>query len=248
MNSIARTRPAASLAAAALLIAATSAAAAQTWSIKNDWSDVNNPTGPWSLRSSNGALLPFTLRTTNWVTPQPSWGGFPTWFKSNGTETVGHDWIAGDIVTHSGPAGDGANQGLIRWTSPVEGAVNITGNLWWGGVADQFFRANDWFLQLNGISFTGQIGTVGSGSGRGRGNPIDFSEGSGGISAITSVPVHIGDEIRLLVRTNANSFGGNGAYTGVNFDIVAVPTPGAAALLSLAGMAATRRRRGGTPD
>src|ERR1700739_571512 len=46
----------------------------QTWDIRNDWSDVNNPNGPWSLRLSDGDLMTSTVRTNGWSTPQPSWG------------------------------------------------------------------------------------------------------------------------------------------------------------------------------
>jgi len=208
------------IAVAALSGVCATATMGQTWNITTDWSDVANPNGAWSLRFGDGRLLSRTDFSAGWSTPQRMWGTIPgCWFKSNGTEMVTHDWIACDIVTHTSNSGDPALGMVIRWTSPFDGTVDVTGNTWWGGVPDQFFRANDWSVQLNGAVLTGQAGTIGSGSGRGRANPICFSEGSGGPLGLTGLRVHVGDELDLIISRNINSFGGNGSYTGVNFII-----------------------------
>lgn len=126
-------------------------------------------------------------RTVGWSTPQLAWSYFPTWFKSNCTETVPHDWIGGDVTTHTYGSNNDAAQGIIVWTSPINGVVTVTGNLWWGGVPDQFFWANDWYVQLNGVSLTGGVGAPGSGCGYDRSHPIDFRDGFGGPHALDHV-------------------------------------------------------------
>ena len=216
---------------------------AQTWDIRTDWSNSNNPNGPWSLRFGNGSVLPGSSISGGWSVPQPVWGSIPGgWFKSNGAETVPHDWLQGDIITHTEDSGDPNLSMVIRWQSPINGVVKVTGDLWWGGVPDQFFRANDWAVDVNGAFVTGGVGTVGSGSGRGRGNPILFSEGTGSPGALSLLTVHVGDEIDLVVSRNIGSFGGNGAYTGENFTITSIPEPVSIMLLSMGGTLLLLRR------
>lgn len=187
-----------------------------SWSIASDWSDINNPNGPWSLRLGDGSLLG---SSTPWE-GQHVWGGIPCgWFRSNGSESSPHDWRPGDVVTHTCNSGASGAAMVIRWVSPVNGVVDVTGTAWWGGVPAQFFRANDWSVTLNGVALTGGVGTLGSGCGCGSGAPIRFEDGDGGPRALKNLSVHFGDEIQLVISRNANSYQGWGAFTGVTFVI-----------------------------
>lgn len=222
------------------------AALADEWDLKSDWSDSSNPNGVWSYRATDGSLLSSGSHSGALPTvTQPAWGpGNPmSIFKSNGTETVGHDWLLGDIVTHTAglQGGGGAPQPMVRWTSPLDGVIDVMGEIWWGGVADQFFRADTWSIAINGIIVTN--GEVGSGSGHTRANPFHFENGSGGASALDDISVHTGDTIDLTIRTQANSFMGNGGYAAFNMTICTVPSPPASVLgLCAAGFTLLRRR------
>lgn len=215
MNVVNVMRVAPALACAAILATA-AAGDPLSWSISSDWSDVNNPNGPWSLRIGDGA----PLRGHSTWNGQLVWGGIPCgWFRSDGSEGGPHCWQAGDVVTHTCNSGDPDAAMVIRWVSPVNGVVDVSGSLWWGCVPDQFFRANDWAVTFNGVRLTGGVGTIGSGCGCGRDNPIPFEGGSGGPRALKNLPVRFGDEIQLVVSRNANSYQGWGSFTGVTFEI-----------------------------
>lgn len=229
----------------AAICAAPQRSHAQTWSLNQEWSDETNPFDVWSIRDRNDNLLPGILRPNggdSWGISQRSYGDAPGVFKSNGTEHFGHDWIAGDLIAIGGSALEPFSQPVVRWTSPIDGIVKVNGTVWWGGHPAQFFRANDWLVSLNSEVLTGGIGTVGSGSGRGRQNPIRFEEGFGGPDALNSLVVHTGDTIDLTIKTNAQSFGFYNAYSGFTFDIARVPAPSAAVVLgAFAWFGAARR-------
>ena len=152
------------IAAAALFTPA--AALAQSYDLRFDWSNTLNPAAPWSYREGP-RLLPHIgnwdpFSSTRWTTPQPGWslapspgslngggGSTPFIFKSNGTETFPHDWLAGDIIIRTRDAADGSGNGApcncpggpggpgtgnghagVVWTSPLDGMVTLIGTLW----------------------------------------------------------------------------------------------------------------------
>ena len=110
-------------------------ARATVYDLTNDFSYASNPNGAWSYRDAAGTLLPFVagLVSDPWGVPQPSWGGTPVWFKSNGTELFAHDWILGDVITHSDSS--------VVWTSPSAGTIDISGATW---ATRDIGRFNDW--------------------------------------------------------------------------------------------------------
>src|SRR5258708_2965057 len=77
-------------------------ATATVYDVTTDWSDALNPNGVWTY-AANGSALSSTVRASDpWGVPQASWGDLPGWFRSNGTEAFPHNWLAGDIITHTG--------------------------------------------------------------------------------------------------------------------------------------------------
>ena len=206
-------------------------AQATTYDLANDWSYASNPNGVWSYRNSAGTVLPFVAARASdpWSTAQPAWGDVPGWFKSNGTEQFTHDWLLGDVITHS------ASQ--VYWTSPATNQVAITGAVW---ATRDIGRFNTWTLYLNSTPLTS--GVIGSGDPYSRGNPFDLAAGSGGASVLSNMVVSPGDNIRL-------SFDG-GDYAGVRLSITTLsvgggtaPEPGTFSLLVLGASAAHIARR-----
>lgn len=195
---------------AGLLIGAlpASAVTVTTYDLGLNWSDVNNPNGPWSYRQGTSAL-PFD---SDW-TPvsnslgeynpmsghiaQPAWapgnvpGSFlPAWFRSKVDVSSGSgDWKANDVVVHTTDPSNGGSNGPanVVWTCPVGGKVAVSGFVW---------NARNQGLNLNG-------GVKASGSLPGNGtitrtNPTKFH-----LAPRTLV---VGDTIELMI-SNTTTFG-----------------------------------------
>ena len=194
--------------------------------LATDWSDTQNPNGPWAYNEGNNTLphvdrwLPSFLPGGQpaWATSASGFGHVPAWFKSTVSPPTGFDWEIGDVVAHSTDNARGESLGLtnVTWTSPTNGTINISGNAWLG--VDRG-RGNQWNLLLNGSIFTS--GSISSGDPFNRSNPFDFSAGSGGASALQNLPVSSGDVIELqIIKTS-----GSGEFTGVNLAIEQFESP-----------------------
>ncbi|MFN0151093.1 MAG: FlgD immunoglobulin-like domain containing protein [bacterium] len=202
--------------------------AATIYDVTTDWSDAANPASTWSYRESVN-LLPhvdaWTGLTGDFSTAQPAWARsatsnmkLPCIFRSSATVAITHDWLTGDVITHSTDNANGVGAGAanIAWTSPIDGTIDIAGNVWMGR---DIGRGNQWRLSLNGTLLTG--GTIGSGDAYSRATPFQFSAGSGGASAVDDVAVAVGDLLMLeIIRTSTL-----GDYVGIRWTIDATATP-----------------------
>jgi hypothetical protein len=96
------------------------------------------------------------------VVPQSSFGDLPGIFKSNGTELFSHDWIVGDVVSHSNPSIPIA----AIWTAPFAAVIDIDGSAWKTG---DIGRDTHFGLIVNGnlLFEASYLGTS-------RANPFDF--------------------------------------------------------------------------
>ena len=223
-----------------LLFAASSVYGQTLADLKSDWSNASNPNGPWTYREGANALpavASWQSSLGGWTVAQPGWARsengnnrIPFWFRSNGSETFTHDWLAGDIVVHStdGINGIGNGPGNVIWTSAATGFVDISGNTWMGR---DIGRGNTWSLWKNNTQLTG--GTIASGDPFDRANPFQFANGSGGAAAITGIAVAPGDTLMFQV-VNTSTAGGD--FAGVNFTVSAsaVPEPATIMLISAA--------------
>jgi len=207
-----------------LLIGGLSSVAAAQFDLRTDWSDANNPNGVWAYREGENAL-PFIASWQQsiggWSSPQPGWARssdgnnrLPFWFRSNGAETFGHDWIAGDIIVHTTDPGNGAGNGNanVTWTSPGLVDATVSGAVWMGR---DIGRSNHWTL-YSGASVRTE-GDISSGDPYSRDNPFDLAAGSGGAAALVNIRLCRGDVIRLeIVRTSQA-----GDFVGVNLTVSA---------------------------
>ena len=233
--------------AAAVVSVCAGSALAGNYDLKTDWSDLANPNGVWSYREAGNAL-PHVANWQSvqggWATPQPGWARsesgtdrLPFFFKSNGSETFTRDFVAGDIIVHTTDGTNGVGQGAANylWTSPDAGTVNITGGVWMGR---DIQRSNHWALAKNGNILT--EGDISSGDVYSRATPFNFNAGTGGASAVTNLPIAIGDLITLTF-TNTS---GSGDFVGTNLTLVTtVPEPTILSMLALGGGMMLRRRR-----
>lgn len=174
--------------------------------LAGDWSDTDNPFGPWTIREGN-RQLPGLANWGQFPYPQPAWapssraGNFlPAWFKAAGAGAVEYrqDWRRGDVVVHTTDSTNGASSGIanVLWTSSFDGAVSISGGVW---NARNNGRANMWLIMVNGHEVTSA--TLFSNDGHDRENPYLFSAGSGGPGAVSRIPVRPGTTISLQLRS-----------------------------------------------
>ena len=227
-------------------------AGATLYDLKTDWSATANPNGVWTYRQGTTALPLQTDydRTHLYVSGQHAWanaqfdptvygnnlGHVPVWLKATQDNAFDANVKAGDIMVHPTSAvGISAyNQGEanVIWTSPINGTITITGNVWWGGLYPD--RAVTWYLfdKSDQLGF----GTVGYGDGTSHDNPSTFGSFTRTVS--------VGDTVMFeAVTASGHQYPW---FVGVNLSIDAQPTPlpPAALLLApgLAGLAVLRRR------
>lgn len=214
---------------------------ATVWDLQSDWSDQNNPNGPWSYNQGSAPLPLVPSFTWAPIPGQPAWapsnnpGDFlPVWLKARTAGPGGFDFLAGDVLVHTTDGFNGARSGLanVTWTSPFTGTADISGSLW---NIRNIGRSNTWQLLDNGSVIAS--GFLASGDGHGRLNPETF--------AFTSLALTAGDTLELLLSRNS----GAGDFVGIDFAINAVqnttvPEPKAffLVLMGLVGIAAVRRR------
>lgn len=209
-----------------IFIGITSEAHATIFDLRSQWSESQNPNGPWAYMAGDSCLPACPTWTADYGT-QFAWAGgsewtehVPAWFQAK----ANYWWTSvGDIVVHT-TAPYSSYQGATRvvWTSPVDSEILISGDVWLARPTNPP-RSTFWYLQINNVS-------VSSGYLYYDGNIQDYlSDGSGGVSALSSF-VHTGDTVALvLVR------GGDGLedYVGVDFTITTIPEPATALLMGL---------------
>src|SRR5262249_5593973 len=140
---------------------------AQTYSLRNDWSDTSNPNGPWSYLQGT-TVLPHQVSICCLSTsfgPDPAFGGawapgsqapgfLPLWAKTIGDRGI--DSTAGDVLVHSVDSANGKpvlGEATLQWTSSASQTVNISGCIWYAHSA--FNRSNDWSLTLGSTQLAG---------------------------------------------------------------------------------------------
>lgn len=221
----------------------------QTWDLRSDWSNSNNPNGVWTYREGTNAL-PFVASWQSalggWTSPQPGWADsengnnrLPFWFRSNGAEDFTRDWVSGDIVVHTWDSVNGVGNGEanVIWTAPVATVVNLSGGAWLGRDIGRSVR---WELYLNANLLS--QGNLFTGDTFNRASPFLFSNGTGGPGAINNLAVNPGDVVTLQYVTTSSA----GDFVGMNFTVSTIPEP---ATLGLAGagligsLLMVRRRR-----
>ena len=120
------------------------------YSLVNDWSDTQNPNGPWSLNSGS-TVMP------NWhvISGGTCWdidgSTNPSWSKATAA-TDFHPWLdrqVGDVIAQAWWWGSARTN--VTWTSPGNGPIDIVGRMW-DAIGSSFDgpRDGDWALQLNG--------------------------------------------------------------------------------------------------
>ena len=161
-----------------LFVAFSGTVNAAVYDLSSDWSNSNNPNGPWSYNQGSTPLpsVPnFNFGNTGWASScnQPAWapsnatGGYlPAFLKvdacvttTENTEYPLANVVAGDVWVHTVDGSNG-NPSLgpanVLFTLPASGgagAYTISGSLWnsLSSSTTSSSRPQDWSLFLNGV-------------------------------------------------------------------------------------------------
>jgi uncharacterized membrane protein/transglutaminase-like putative cysteine protease/sugar lactone lactonase YvrE len=206
-----------------------------TFSLAGDWSDANNPNGPWSYNYDIDK--PITVHQSDFNppagphVPQPAWafgslntaeggplGQIPAWLL--GTQPPGNDVHFSDappghVYVHSDDVFNGIDGGggiaNASWTSPIDGTITITGDTW--QTSHALGRSNNWSLVFNNTVLA--QGTVSDSD--------SFTSSHPAPLGIFTETVHKGDVVRFeAVRANPS---GPGEFEGVDLTITASNAP-----------------------
>jgi len=152
--------------------------------------------------------------------------------------TVAGIIMVGDIIVHPTSISSCQGSGLanVIWTSPINGTITISGNVWWGGWSDDR-RGVTWLLFDNNTQpNTGIMYTVDSST---RSNPVNFGS--------FTKTVSVGDTVMFEAVTAPDIT--YPWFVGVNLTIDATstrstPEPTTMLLLGLGlmGLAGVRRK------
>lgn len=179
----------------ALSLPLTTNAATQVYDLKADWSDTQNPNGAWSYRDPGGALL--------------SIDPFPWSYTCESSEAIARASEVsvvpgilelGDIYVMPGGCGI-----TVRWTAPVNGTINVSGNSW--GCAGIAWTVTHNATALSSGETWHTFNT--------RVLPYQFTSGSGGAAALQNIAVQAGDKVDLILSGFLICF----APDGLNFTI-----------------------------
>lgn len=225
------------------VLLSTSAYAGTLYSLKNDFSSINNPNGVWSFLEQTSALSWQTSQVTSTLDPAlPTgyWGtgsnlkfNTPEIFQAavNGSQAGESDqaFLAGDIVAHS--SNDITVPFIIQWTAPQSGNIAFSGSIWYAHASRQT-RSNEFSFTYNGGAPLA-AGTVTSANWRS--NALTFNSNG-------EIAVQAGDVLSLtLYKSIGQTYG---SLNGVDINILYGPEPGTWLMLASGfSLLLIRRRR-----
>lgn len=188
-----------------LVFSITINAATQVYDLKNDWSDTQNPNGPWSYRDSTTHLVSY---------PFP-WVG-ADFGTAYGVAITKNLFLSGDTEPGDVLAVPGDREVNVLWVAPGAGTINISGAMWPGhayALCD-LICGTVWRLEVNGEAVSSGLveppGTVQYW----RNSPYYLMFGNGGPAALQNISVGSGDHVVLRLT---------GLPVGVNLTIELTP-------------------------
>jgi hypothetical protein len=156
----------------ALLLSTGTARASKTiYDLNRDWSNDQNPNGVWSYNWND---VPISQFQTFWW-GQAGWGylwlgdgcvikgSYPAGMIDPFGDLVGpaFDWQPGDVMMHalSQPYGGDSTFVNVRWTSPGDGWIEISGTAWDGEIFSD--RDVAWMLIVGGNTIAQRQSVIG---------------------------------------------------------------------------------------
>ncbi|MFA5252557.1 MAG: PEP-CTERM sorting domain-containing protein [Phycisphaerae bacterium] len=207
------------------------------FNLANDWSDVQNPNGAWSLNYNDTIISNHFYQAA-----QGYWGNYTSLdgsFSKAVYNHTSHDWLIGDVAIHALSIGGGYPGSSIftnvKWTSPSDGIIDISGQAWDALIA--YGRDVRWSLKLNNTV----LAECSSVYGLFRTNPAaQFNQNLVGDSSLSNISISAGDVVQFTAIAKTNY----GHFVGVNMEInlSPVPEPATICLLGLGALSLLRRK------
>ncbi len=227
-------------------------ASATVYDLVDDWSDVNNPMGQWSLLKLPNT--PFTVNQADWLAdgsglhawaddPFPAQLHVPFWAKIDDAHAnLLGDSPADSILMHGNdPLRTGSTYTAAVFTSPTTGLASVAGDVWMA--AKTLPRGMNWQILKNGALQT--EGIVSHSDAYTSAAPMSFASGTGGAGAL-DFAVAAGDLVELRMLPSTVSPDNEVPWIAglhVSVDVTPVPEPASLAALTLGALALGRRRR-----
>jgi hypothetical protein len=222
------------------IIIATTTAGQVIYDLNSDWSNTQNPNGPWAYNYNDSPITEF----------QTFWWGQAGWGNNylgdggilKGSSPAGmvdpfgqvtppaNDWQPGDVMLHalSIPYGGDSTFLNVTWTSPGDGSISITGRAWDG----QIFPGRDvsWSLSVGGQILAHRSSVFGLYR---TDAAAQFAANLSGAQSLELIPITQGETVQFLVA--AQTYYGQfvGLDETITFTPVPEPTPALLLLVSL---------------
>lgn len=189
-----------------------------TYDLNADFSTISNPNGAWSFNDNNTPIS--TFRTFWWG--EAGWSDIPYLgdgciIKGNpipspdpwGNVFAANDWQPGDVMMHalSIPYGGDSTFLNVKWTSPEEGRIDITGQAWDGEIFPD--RDVAWQLRVDGKVIAQRSSVFGLTRDD---LAADFQSNIVGRSRLSNLPVRTGTVVEFRVITDTYY----GHFLGIN--------------------------------
>ncbi len=230
--------------------------AGTVWNLADDWSNVSNPNGPWTLTSHRSAYPngdPYESNIADWDpdssnifgSEQSAWadgaypqqGHAPMWFKRECDTTI-LDVPIGVVGAHTPTSSIFS----VDWTSTINGTADVSGTVWHALRSGAHLnRYAVWWILHNGDKIAeGNVNNTHTLS-----SPNDLLDGAIDPDGLRGILIEEGDVISLAFFSPQT----HGVFVGLEFEVeaTAVPLPPAAlagfGLLGLLGVVRRLRRR-----
>lgn len=170
----------------------TAAAHGINYNLKNDWSDMQNPNGPWTLNIGSTAMTNHMYR---YYSESNVWdvdgSSNPSWAKTYVTGGW-NDRQSGDIIAQAWWFG--STKTNVTWTSPGDGLIDISGKNWdaYGGNRD-----GGWSLDINGVTFAQRVGILNLKRDQ---YGASFADNLLAGKSLSGIPVQAGDVVMFSVN------------------------------------------------
>jgi hypothetical protein len=166
----------------------------EVYDLKSDWSDAQNPNGPWTVMIGTTVAknLPNWVGETgqsSYVTASNGIGHIPVLLKVSVSNFEGKLAQKGDLVVHAQDEGGGPGLGQARivWTAPSAGSVDVDASFW---LARTSLKRKDVYAITVAGALKG-MGDIPANMGVTRDSPVKFSQKALPIIANQTVELQI---------------------------------------------------------
>lgn len=170
------------------------AAGMTVYDLKSDWSDTQNPVGPWTVMigttvATNMPSWVGEKGQNSYVTKSNGIGHIPVLLKVSVSNFEGKLAKTGDLVIHAQDEGGGPGLGQARivWTAPSSGSIDVDASFW---LARTSLKRKDVYTMTIAGAMKG-MADIPSNMGVTRDNPVKFSQ--------KGLPIMKGETVELQV-------------------------------------------------